>query len=346
MSANQFYQKEQYCPVCLSFFKRDAVRYSSAYVQTMESDFHVIYSNTSPLHYAVAVCPVCNFAAPNSVFKSSLPQNIIDSLARALLVMYPDKINLCGERTPGEALKSWQMAIQSGQLRKATSGEMGGIFLGAAWMSRELHKSDLESTYLRQSLAAYIDAHDNEPMPIGKMDEVTVMFLIGELNRRIGNFREAIGWFDRLLNDRKVKKNPRLEKMTREQWQQASSEYKSTKKEVPEESEEIEDFGFLNATLESPVPSGVSDVPRPRPTSSAKQRRTMQVPANLYNDQIEWLNKMVNRGYDMTKQLVSKEQVLRALLDASIDILKHKEITEPFATEEQLVEVFKKLLKE
>lgn len=346
MTTNQFYQKEHYCPVCLSLFNREAVRYSSAYMQTMESDFHIIYSNKSPLHYAVAVCPVCNFAAPNSVFKGKLPQNIVDSLARALLVMYPEKTNLCGKRTLSEALKSWQMAIQSGQLRKASSGEMGGIFLGAAWMSRELNNPNLESTYLRQALAAYNDAYNSEPMPIGKMDELTVTYLIGELNRRIGSYKEAIGWFNRLLNDRKIKKNPRLEKMTREQWQQASSDYKSTKKEGLEETVEIEDFGFLNSTLGSPIPSGISDVPKPRPTSPNKQRRTMQVPANLYNDQIEWLNKTVNRGYDMTKQLVTKEQVLRALLDASIDNLKNKEIIEPFATEEQLVEVFKKLLKE
>lgn len=345
MTTNQFYQKEHYCPVCLSFYKREAVRYSSAYMQTMESDFHVIYTNASPLHYAVAVCPVCNFAAPNSVFKGKLPQTIVDSLARALLVMYPEKTNLCGKRTLLEALKSWQMAIQSGQLRKATSGEMGGIFLGAAWMSREIKNPDLENTYLRQSLAAYNDAYNNEPMPIGKMDEVTVTYLIGELNRRIGNYKEAIGWFNRLLNDRKIKKNPRLEKMTREQWQLASSEFKSTKKEGPEP-QENEDFGFLNATLESPVPSGISNVQKPRPTSPAKHRRTMQVPANLYNDQIEWLNKVVNRGYDMTKHLVTKEQVLRALLDASIDNLKNKEINEPFATEEQLAEVFRKLLTE
>ena len=69
----------------------------------------------------------------------------------------------------------------------------------------------------------------------------------------------------------------------------------------------------------------------------------MQMPAHLYADQIDWLTRIVNNGYNSTKTLVSKEQVLRALLDAVIKNLD-KNLPEQFSNEEELKALFGELL--
>ncbi|MNW08672.1 hypothetical protein D3C71_2055000 [compost metagenome] len=43
------------------------------------------------------------------------------------------------------------------------------------------------------------------------------MFLIGELNRRTGQFNEAVKWFSRIVNDRKIM-DAGMIRAAREQW--------------------------------------------------------------------------------------------------------------------------------
>ena len=69
----------------------------------------------------------------------------------------------------------------------------------------------------------------------------------------------------------------------------------------------------------------------------------MQMPANLYADQIDWLTRIVNNGYNNTKTLVSKEQILRALLDAVIKKLEDN-LPQEFSSEEELKALFGELL--
>jgi len=56
--------------------------------------------------------------------------------------------------------------------------------------------------------------------------------------------------------------------------------------------------------------------PLSKSTSAPQRRNTMQMKVNLYPDQIEWLNQIVNRGYESSKKIISKEQVISAIIDA------------------------------
>ena len=49
-------------------------------------------------------------------------------------------------------------------------------------------------------------------------EEAKVMYLIGELHRRLGNDNEALRWFTEMIGRHK-KKSPQLVKMARERWQ-------------------------------------------------------------------------------------------------------------------------------
>jgi len=69
----------------------------------------------------------------------------------------------------------------------------------------------------------------------------------------------------------------------------------------------------------------------------------MQMPAHLYADQIDWLTRIVNNGYNSTKTLVRKEQVLRSLLDAVIENLDDN-LPQEFSSEEELKDLFGELL--
>jgi len=50
------------------------------------------------------------------------------------------------------------------------------------------------------------------------MDELTVIYLIGELSRRLEMYDKAIEWFSKVVSHPERDFNIRIEKLAREQW--------------------------------------------------------------------------------------------------------------------------------
>lgn len=339
MNDKSFFQKDYSCPVCYTNLKSLTVRSSAAVTTVREPDFHVVYSDVSPLHYSIIVCPTCCYAASSGTFNDPLPPKSLEGIARALHALHRENYDFTGERTVAEALKSWQLAIQTAQLKKTTPGQLAGLFLGAAWMSRELEEAELETSYMTEAVTAYISGYNNEHMPLGNLDEISVAYLIGELSRRLGMHAQALNWFGQVLRHPEVKKKPLIEKMAREQWRISREEYAALNPGgVPADgSNGVPDADFLG---DEPPKRVVAST-----RSAAKTRKKMQMSVGLYNDQIDWLNKVVNSGYSHSKVLVTKEEVLRAVIDCAMEMMNEAGLPETFSTEMELTAALKEKLR-
>lgn len=327
-----YYDKKYICPVCHAEFKSYAVRSSRAVASRRDPDFHTIYSGVSPLHYTIIVCPICYYAASSNVFGNEIEDRLLKPLATALAQIKPSEPpDFLHERSLDAALRSFELAIRSAQLRKARSGELAGLLLGAAWMAREKGDDELDKAYCLKALQAYLEAFNRDFRSIGNMNDAQATYLVGELYRKTDNYAEAINWFGKAVFNKNIKQNPQLEKLAREQWalakEQASSAGVSA---VPTSS-------APQPTEKKEEPTNLTVAPTPR------RRNNMQLNASLYADQIDWLNYIVNRGYDHSKTLVPREQVLRALLDSIIEKLGEN-VDAKFKTEAELKAIFDELL--
>jgi len=83
---------------------------------------------------------------------------------------------------------------------------------------------------LQYALQNYMEAFDKEELPIGNLNEISMMYLLGELSRRVGKFNEAIVWFGKAVASPERRENPRIEKLTREQWVLAKEQYRKNEK--------------------------------------------------------------------------------------------------------------------
>lgn len=337
---NPFYNRDYTCPICNTNFSSFSVRSSATYVETRESDLHTIYKGVSPLHYSIIVCPTCHYAGSNMFFTAEVPPQIGEQIGIALfkLKSNDDDSYYSRERDLDTALKSFQLAIRSAQLRKVSSGELAGLLLGAAWMARENNESELENAYTTEALNQYLNAFNNNFNCIGKLNDLQATYLIGELYRRTGKYPEAVTWFNKVIFHNKIKTNPNIEKMAREQWAIAREEVKYTKNFATDDES---DKKTNNENL--PVPPVKSEQNTSNPTNH--KRMTMQMSANLYDDQIKWLTGIVNNAYSSTRTLVTKEQVLRALLDAVMNVLD-TDMPDNINSEENLKSTFTDLLLE
>jgi uncharacterized protein (DUF2225 family) len=340
MTANNlFFEKKFDCPVCKTNFTSLAIRSSRVYVQSKEADLHVIYRGVSPLHYSIIVCPACYYAASTKSFSQEINPILLAKLTQALYQLRPKSaIAYNQERDLDKALGSFKLAIRSAQLKQVRAGELAGLFMGAAWIARETGNQELENIYLKEALTHYLEAYNNDFQSIGNMSDVQATYLIGELYRRNGDSKEAVNWFNRVIAHKYIKQYPHIEKLTREQWTLAREQA-----QLQPDSE-----GAVAQPVIQPKENSSNNAPAASANNTSKiatssRRPSMQMPAHLYADQIDWLTRIVNNGYNSTKTLVSKEQVLRALLDAVIKKLDDS-LPEQFSNEEELKALFAKLL--
>ncbi|MDD4562393.1 MAG: DUF2225 domain-containing protein [Syntrophomonadaceae bacterium] len=336
---NPFFEKKFACPVCKTNFTSLAVRSSRVYVERKESDLHVIYRGVSPLHYSIIVCPACYYAASNNGFSQEINPILLEKLIQALYQLRPEPaIEYNQERDLEKALGSFKLAIRSGQLKQVRAGELAGLFLGAAWVARETQNQELENVYLKEALTHYLEAYNKDFQSIGNMSDVQATYLIGELYRRNGDSKEAVNWFNKVIVHKYIKKYPQIEKLTREQWALAREQ---AQLQPVSEGATVQPAVQLEERPENNTHTAPAS--NANKIASPQRRPSMQMPAHLYADQIDWLTRIVNNGYNSTKTLVSKEQVLRALLDAVIKNLGDN-LPEQFSNEEELKALFGELL--
>lgn len=333
LSVKPLFPRKYSCPVCQAQFSSLAVRSSSVYVEEKEPDFHTVYKGDSPVHYSIIVCPTCSYAASTGTFNKEITEEKLPALAAALYKLRPsDGPFFSGPRDSASALASFQFAIRSAQLKQVPVGELAGLVLGASWMARETGAAELENTYAQEALKLYVEAYNRDARNVGNLKDIEATYLIGELYRRNGDFREAVSWFNKVVFHRDIKGYPHLEKMARDQWiltRELAAGQDGLDQTDPAEEPPI------TATPENHTPPAAAAPELPK-----KQRRaTMQMPLNLYQDQLDWLSQIVNRGYDYSRSLVSKEQVVRALLDAVMESAGN--LPAEFSSEEELKECFR-----
>jgi uncharacterized protein (DUF2225 family) len=218
------YEKSNKCIICNNSFSSKRLRATACRIDKREEDFYTSYKGHNPMHYEILVCPHCGYAASESSFNSMSSKEITD-----IKEMLSGKIigrSFCGERTVNDALDSFKLALFMAKSRGAKDSIIAGLSLKLGWIYREM-KDDKEKDYLEYSLEYYKKAFDKENLPFGNLDEISVQYLIGELSRRLNKFQDAVFWFNKAVSNPNRANNPRIEKMSREQWIIAKEQYKT-----------------------------------------------------------------------------------------------------------------------
>ncbi|MCY6483200.1 DUF2225 domain-containing protein [Clostridium aestuarii] len=207
------YDKKVTCPVCENNFKVKAVKTSSYKMKEKDSDFFIRYEKINPYFYDVWVCNSCGYAAMKSDFlkirkyQVDLIKENITPKWKGKEYKVPYDINTAIERYKLSLLNYYYMDS------KASKKAMNCLKL--AWMCRLTRDSKNEQDYLKQALKGFNDSYFNEDFPIYGMNKFTNMYLIGELNRRIGNKEEALLWFSKVITTPNI--NKRLKELARDQ---------------------------------------------------------------------------------------------------------------------------------
>jgi len=191
------YDCEVTCPVCNNDFKARAVKTSAARILRRDSDSFIIFDVINPYFYDVWVCDRCGYAAMKRDFNKIRDSeiNLVKEKIRPKWQprSYPDVYDV------NIAIERFKLSLLNYYVINAKASKKAMNCLKLAWMYRLLKDSENEAVFLKQALHGFNYAYFNESFPLYNMDKFTSMYIIGELNRRLGNNDESLKWFSQII---------------------------------------------------------------------------------------------------------------------------------------------------
>lgn len=209
------------CRFCDTEFETTRMRPSAIRVKEQESDFGNIYESECPYLYAITVCPTCTYAAKNKEFETVRVQSEAKIMAASKLLRQstkpkPDIFGL-GTSTPEVALKRYELAIAFFKMKYVKDlGGLANLYLQMVWLYRMLKNEEKEKLAIAQAITAYEEYLAKAYTLPENLGEPGVIYLIGEMHRRIGKHKEARRYFEQALASKEIRNYPRIADMIRD----------------------------------------------------------------------------------------------------------------------------------
>lgn len=212
------FDKKVICPVCTHSFTTKRLRSRFVRVDKVDTDFLTYYKDEklNPIFYEISVCPKCGYAF-SDMYSTSFPPNAIDLIKSQISANWNER-NYSEEREIPEAIATYKLALLSGSLKKEKSVVMAGICLRLAWLYRMTNDEEQEFRFIGLALEKYKNSFVESDYIGTQLTEMRLLYLIGELSRRIGEREEAVKNFSRVINHKNRTFETKLVEMAREQW--------------------------------------------------------------------------------------------------------------------------------
>ncbi|HWR44690.1 DUF2225 domain-containing protein [Sporomusa sp.] len=216
--AEPTYSVEKECPVCQKQFSVTRLRSRQVMVK-QDSDFCAYFQDVKPYYYTIWVCSHCGYAAADTCF-DELSSAAQDKIAK-FLSGRDVNINFGGERTRGQAIATYKLAIFFADLISAPASRLAELYLKLGWVYRDGEDNEEEKTALAKACEYYEQALMRERLPIGTLSEAAVTYLIGELARRTGQNDKALSYLGKVVGSPAAKLEPRVTNLARDAWHEA-----------------------------------------------------------------------------------------------------------------------------
>ncbi|MCA0971779.1 DUF2225 domain-containing protein [Halobacillus litoralis] len=220
------FDREVQCTYCEYSFTTTKIR--SRFIRPVSTDtlFFTTYEDPdiNPLLYHVHVCPYCGYAS-NDQFSTSIPLHLRKVIQNNLSSRWNHQ-DFTGKRSYKKAINAFKLCILTALLKEEKPVVLAGLYLRTAWLYQYTEDPEQVERFMRLALVTYEKAYEQDRLDDPKMTPLKVLYLIGELHRRLGHDREAIQYFSKVIEKKKDFIDPKVVEMARDQWQLTRQERK------------------------------------------------------------------------------------------------------------------------
>lgn len=211
------FEKKITCPCCYKEFGAKTVRTGKAKAAEPDTDLRPRYEKIDPLKYDVIACPDCGYAALSRFFP-----NITDGQKKLIREQVSESfkgIDTSLEKySYDDAIMRHKLALLNTIVKKGRNSEKAFTCLKIAWLYRGKAESELlinkdadvselnkeEMNNLNFAYEGFCDAFSKEDFPICGMDQTTIMYLLADLARRLGQKDAASRWISNVIATRGI----------------------------------------------------------------------------------------------------------------------------------------------
>lgn len=224
INEDMLYYSKVTCPNCQREFQHPEVKSRFISLEKQDSDFCGYYTGINPIFYDVLICKDCGYAHTKD---SSSPVTDAEkaTIKTIMSSWHTEGHRYGGLRTLDQAIKIYNLAILCQELRNAKDSVKGSLYLRLGWLYRYKGNQENETKSLQRALEFSKRAFERESFSETKK-EIRMMYLIGELSFRTGDYKDAVKWFQAVIHHAAADSYPVFTRMARSRWQDARQEYK------------------------------------------------------------------------------------------------------------------------
>ncbi len=213
------------CPVCNCSFKTTKIKDGKIKFIKKDTDLFRHFEGHSPYLYEVNVCPDCGFSFSDS-HKHELTDTQVQKITETISTRW-NKQDYGGERTITQAIEAYKLSLLSAQIIRMKASILAGICLRICWLNRMAGNIEEEFKYMQGAVEYFEKVYEEEDLHGNEgLGPELVVYLLGELNYRIGNHSDAVKWFNIAIS--KYGNNPAVKKhtidMIRDRWLEIKGE--------------------------------------------------------------------------------------------------------------------------
>lgn len=228
---SSLFDRSYTCEACKHTFTSKQVKTSAVRAKERRKDFHTIFSGDNPTFYGVICCPNCGYTKFENDFKQPLSAKCIETIKGTITKNWKTQ-DFTQERDINDAIKVHLIALVNYTVLKEKQATMGKLLLRLAWFYDELGNVAESKKYTGMALDAFTKSFENEKQEDAEEKELEIIYLLGELNRQLGNHKEAIRWFEMVVRHEFAYKNRLIKNYAKEQWALAAEEYNDLKRQM------------------------------------------------------------------------------------------------------------------
>jgi len=224
------YEKNCICPICSTSFTSKKIRTRFVKPWKVDTDYGPIFKqgDYNPLFYYITVCPECGFSFSEDF--SVLSGEKIKQIVKKQITEKMDRhIDYRSARDFDQAVKTHKLAIYSAQVVGEKHIVFAKLCLRLAWLYRGIEDKVEENRFLQLATAEYEQSYIHSDFNPESMPEIAVLYMIGELNRKLGNYNEAVRYFATVVEHPDKSRYQKYTNLAREQWKSAVDEYRNMK---------------------------------------------------------------------------------------------------------------------
>ncbi|AEH50361.1 DUF2225 domain-containing protein [Pseudothermotoga thermarum] len=216
-----FWKKSLVCLVCGTTFEAVRVFTDAIRIKDRDSDLKPTYEGVNYLLFQPITCPNCFYTTFEEDFGKPVKPEVLEKLKKLTAKLKNAvKIDLSENRTLKDGISIYTIMTAVYMLMEKPL-KTAEAYLKLAWLYREFGSEEEEKKALKSALNFFLESYTKEAL--SDEQQAMVLFYLGEINRRLGNKKDAIKWFSQLIKTYGGS-NSLYVKLARTQWQEVASE--------------------------------------------------------------------------------------------------------------------------